>query len=90
MHYNVTLMRVRVTSAVEKQQVLYICLCVCERQSVRVGARVSGRVYACSLAYPARNAYAPYCDVICGPSGSTIFFDIISQTVRFSGKSYWI
>ena len=36
------------------------------------------RVRACSLAYPACNAYAPRCDVICGPSSSTIFFDIIS------------
>jgi hypothetical protein len=29
---------------------------------------------ACSFAYPACNACAPYCDVICGPSGSTTFF----------------
>jgi hypothetical protein len=37
-----------------------------------------GHVHACSLAYPANNAYVPYCDVICGPSGSNIFTDIIS------------
>jgi hypothetical protein len=36
------------------------------------------RVRACSLAYPACNAYTSYCDVICGPSGFTMFFDIIS------------
>ena len=29
------------------------------------------RIRPCSLANPARNAYAPYCDVICGPSVST-------------------
>jgi hypothetical protein len=29
------------------------------------------RVRACTLAYPACNAYALYCDVICGISGST-------------------
>ena len=32
----------------------------------------------CSLTYPACKAYVPCCDVICGPSGSNIFFDIIS------------
>jgi hypothetical protein len=33
---------------------------------------------ACNLAYPARKAYVPYCDIIYGSSGSTIFFDVIS------------
>jgi hypothetical protein len=46
----------------------FVCVCVC----VCVGAR------ACSLAYPVCNSYAPYCDIICDSSGSTIFFDIIS------------
>jgi hypothetical protein len=32
------------------------------------------RVRACSLTYPACKSYEPYCDVICGPSGSTMFF----------------
>ena len=43
-------------------------------------------VSACSLAYPAYNAYAPYCEVIFDPSFSTIFSDIISQTEKFSEK----
>jgi hypothetical protein len=47
---------------------LYARTCMPERMHVR----------ECSLAYPACNMYAPYCDIICGPSGSTIFFDITS------------
>jgi hypothetical protein len=45
---------------------LSVCVCVC------VFAR------ACSLAYQACNAYAPYCDVFCGASVSTAFFCIIT------------
>jgi hypothetical protein len=51
---------------VEKKETLPICVCVFLR------------VRASSLAYLSCKAYAPYCDVICGLSGSTIFFDIIS------------
>jgi hypothetical protein len=40
------------------------------------------RVHACSLAYPACNAYAPYCDAICGLSGSTRIVNIISQVKK--------
>jgi hypothetical protein len=46
------------------------------REPGRVGVYM--RVRACSLADPARNSYAPRCEVICGPYDATIFFDIIS------------
>jgi hypothetical protein len=39
-------------------------------------------VCVCSLSYPASTAHAPYYTLICGLSGSTIFFRIISQTER--------
>ena len=60
--------------------ITYLCVCVCVRARARVPERVGVcmRVHACSPACPACNAYAPYCDVICGPSGFTIFFEIIS------------
>ena len=46
--------------------------CVCP------GVGVFIRVRACSLAYPACNSCAPYCDVIGVFSDSTKYFDIIS------------
>ena len=52
----------------------------------RVGVCMRMRMHVCRLPNPARNAYAPYCDVICGTSVSTIFCDIISQTMKFSEK----
>jgi hypothetical protein len=61
---------------VKKQQILHICVCVCVRARVR----------ACSLTYPACNGYAPYCDVICGPSGSTAFFAIFHKLRNFRKK----
>ena len=78
----------RVIVAVEKHYVLLIALRVhaCILVSGRVG--VCMRIRACDLANPACNAYAPYCDVIYGPLFSTVFFDIVSQTVRFSEKCY--
>jgi hypothetical protein len=45
-------------------------------------------VCVCSLIYPTRNTHAPYDIVICGLPGSTIFDYFISQTARFSGKTY--
>ena len=41
---------------------------------------------ACSFAYPACNAHAPCCVVICGLSGPTTFFDIISIKGTIFGK----
>jgi hypothetical protein len=70
--------RWRITVALETQYALHVCLCVCVRVCVLVDARGREHVCACSLAYPEFNAYAPYFEVIFGPSGSTIFFDIIS------------
>ena len=64
--YDVTVRRVRLTLlAVDKQQVLHICLCVCVNAC---GCPVRGDVRACSFAYPSCNAYAPYCDIVCVPS----------------------
>jgi hypothetical protein len=48
-----------------------VCVCVCVCGLVPEPVDVCLRVLACSLAYPACDSYAPYCDVICGPSGST-------------------
>ena len=45
---------------------------------MRARADACMHVRANRLAYYAFNSYAPYSDVICGPSGSSIFFDIIS------------
>ena len=46
----------------------YLCVRVC--------------LYSCLSSMQRGNAYAPYCDVICGPSVSSSFFDIISLTAQ--------
>ena len=46
------------------------------RERMRVRIRVHGRVRTCNLTYSVCYAYAPYCDVICGPTGSTTFLVI--------------
>jgi hypothetical protein len=55
-----------------------------------VGVCMSMR--ACSLAYPACNAYTPYCDVIFDPSSSTIFSGIseFRFPVKFLSKTFLI
>ena len=89
--YSVTMRHVRVTNiTVEKQEVLYISVCArmyaglcarvlqCVRVAGHVGVCVCVCVRACNSTYLASNAHAPYCIVIFGLSGPTIFFDIIS------------
>jgi hypothetical protein len=76
--YNLSFRRVRQSLLPWKSSTYYIFVCVCVRVRacicVGVWARGFMHVRACSVAYPACNAYAPYCDVICGPSGFTTFF----------------
>jgi len=43
-------------------------------------------VFVCSFRYSARKALTSFYFVICGLSGTPIFFYVISQTVWFSGK----
>ena len=75
--YNVTLRCVCESLLPWKSNKDDIFACVCSRGS--------GRVCVCSLAYPASNAHAPYCTIMCGFSGSTTFY-IIAETARFSKK----
>jgi hypothetical protein len=65
-----------VINIVQKCNFIKVCELACMQACGCMSVCMSVR--ACSLAYLPCNAYAPYCDVICGPSGSTIFFDIIS------------
>jgi len=44
-------------------------------------------LYERSLIYATRKAHAPYYIVICGLSGCTTFFYIISKTLRLSEKN---
>ena len=61
----VILRGVRVTIiAVENNEYYIFCVCVC--------------VCVCSLSYPSRKAHAPYYIAICGLSGCTVIFHIIS------------
>jgi hypothetical protein len=67
-----TLRRVRLTIVAVGKAISITYLRVCVRVCVCVGGCsvawecTCARVNAYSLAYPACNAYAPYCDVICG------------------------
>ena len=74
--YKVTMRGVRESLLPWKNSITNWSACAC----MRVGAcgYPGACACSCSLVNPACNAYAPYCDVICGPSVSTTFFDIIS------------
>jgi hypothetical protein len=63
-----------------------VCVCVC----VCVGRWVHGRgpVFAKRVALLIQHATRRHV-VICGLSDSAVFFDIISQAVRFSENSCW-
>jgi hypothetical protein len=52
----------------------YFCMCARARVRAHRTVGLCTRVRACSLAYPTRMRYIVN---IFGPSGSTIFFDII-------------
>jgi len=43
-------------------------------------------VCVCRIIYPARKAHALFYIGICGLFGSTVFFNIISKVLRFSGR----
>jgi len=58
--------------------VVCVCVCVCVRVCVCV-------CVVCNLSYPARKEHVPYYTVICGLSGSTIFFHIIRNQHDFRG-----
>jgi hypothetical protein len=57
--------RSQIIVAEKMQNVLHISVHACVWMPGFVGVCMSVRV--CSLAYPACNAYTPYCNVICGP-----------------------
>ena len=86
--------RLRITIAVESNKYYAfgcVCVCVCVCGCVRARAWVPKRlgvcmrVLVCSLTYPACNAYAPYCVVVCGLSGPTRFL-ILSHNANIFGK----
>jgi hypothetical protein len=79
--YRNTVARLRITVAAEKQ---YYCACV---RVVRVYGGPGAWACACtctSVALLTEHA-TPYCDVICGASGSTTFFDILINGAIFGG-----
>ena len=68
--------------------IIYLCVCMFAEEGRR-GERARqdcACACECSLAYPPCKAYASYCDVICGFSGSTIFFDIPHKRHDFREK----
>jgi hypothetical protein len=85
--------RVDVTTvAVEKQYYILVCVCMLARACVRACGYPGAWACACAYVHIAlliqhATSNAPYCDVICGHSGSTIFFDIINGTIFEKKKS---
>jgi hypothetical protein len=65
---------------------VYVCMLARACMWVHMHARASMHRRAYGLANPALNAYAPYCDVICGPSVSTTFFDYLINGVIFGKR----
>jgi hypothetical protein len=63
-----------------------VCVCVCVHARTYACVHVSLCVQAHSLSYTARKAHAPYCTVICGLSGSTMFFHILTNGKIFRKK----
>ena len=63
-----------------------VCIRACACVRVRGHVDVYVRISVCSLANPACNAYAPYCDVIRGPSVSTMFSILSHKRCHFSKK----
>ena len=70
--------------------ILLIGLCAHACMWVRGRVGVCTRIRACSLANPSYNAYAPYYEVVCGPSFSTTFFDIFGKKVIEHKVCVWI
>jgi hypothetical protein len=69
-HFHETIVAVEIN-----KYYMLACVYMLARACVHVGTRTRGRVHA----NPARNAYAPYCDVICVPSVSTPYFSTLSH-----------
>ena len=81
--YNVTLRRVRVSLLPWKSNKNCTFVCARALACVRGCARVHGHASIQPL-YPACNAYAPCCDVICGPLWLHHIFRYYLIKLRFS------
>jgi hypothetical protein len=76
--HNVTLRHVRETLLLWKSNKYYIFLCACIDGCAQVCGNEHVCVCACGFTHPACNAHASYYIIMCGLSGFTMFFDIIS------------
>jgi hypothetical protein len=67
--------------------IIFVCVCACVRASVGAGSvGVCMPMRARCLAHSACNAYAPYCDVICGLWLQQIFRQYLINSTIFGGK----